>query len=897
MPRKKKKKKTNKSSTVIQMDADEALCATTLPSVMSSVSSGGRAHHHHHQPVSISSSSASSTHSTNKEQKSVRMASHLQQGSEHSTTRRDDDVLSELSDSYSIVSNHQMKPLHSSYTTLIQRNNRDSISALQSTLVQCGKLQLADVLKNASIDSKLDKGIAIQSMGLLEHAHWFKGSGSEDNMMDEQTREQYRSMREEASTRSSAVSTSKLISSYKAHSSVVDGNSSSSSSSVKHSQSSIGGMSKKTAATKTTIGSSDDDSSSIQFPNARNSDNPFRRQMLTRPVISHTHSLLKAPNSLDPLSYKGEMAIFPAGRYNIAVKPSIAIGQVPSQSEVCNILESLTRKALLSFNARIVECGTTLRAMKDPRHVSPGLDAIFALHKAFVSAAATSPNNWLLNKHQIAQVLLSQVKWLDPSTVHRLMLSFDTQNTGLIRYVRISATLLCCLKPAMIELSTTLNRAFSKMKEKKKKKMMMKKKTGDEEEELDEEQSEYVGELVLIGFMHRLYEECAGSSVLRLKKTDRRDIIAKLAGMSGSKLAAMDRNYTAKKSSSSLKEEDDDEEEGDEEEDYEGVGMRLQDFVEAFSSCSTCIEDEVAISEVSQPVMQHLFDLHQQRSGIIATSIDEEEETEESHLSGDEAIRKSEEETHSSLDFSLDMDMGGGGNSNSPIDKEELERRRGPKLSYTYVNGEYSISTTSSTTCGDRGRKLLTHPLRTDRRGNSVHDLMNDPRSWRKKFKLPPPAPAPPPSSQHATTGTGTIVGSSSNMSIGSTLPTYPSSSSFLSGGNSVAWTDDMMSVSTTSTTRKMRQDDRSVQASMGTNRSSKSIIDVLHILKYGDLASIKSLPRISRDDLISAIKKHPSFLKEFIRQVRAFRQAAKPYLLFGSSSIEDSISQFNSST
>ena len=175
---------------------------------------------------------------------------------------------------------------------------------------------------------------------------------------------------------------------------------------------------------------------------------------------------------------------------------------------------------------------------------------------------------------------------------------------------------------------------------------------------------------------------------------------------------------------------------------------------------------------------------------------------------------------------------------------------------------------------------------------------MNDPRSWRKKFKLPPPAPAPPPSSQHATTGTGTIVGSSSNMSIGSTLPTYPSSSSsFLSGGNSVAWTDDMMSVSTTSTTRKMRQDDRSVQASMGTNRSSKSIIDVLHILKYGDLASIKSLPRISRDDLISAIKKHPSFLKEFIRQVRAFRQAAKPYLLFGSSSIEDSISQFNSST
>ena len=41
---------------------------------------------------------------------------------------------------------------------------------------------------------------------------------------------------------------------------------------------------------------------------------------------------------------------------------------------------------------------------------------------------------------------------------------------------------------------------------------------------MSEEQSEYVGGLLLIGFMHRLYEEYVGSSVLWLlkkKKTDR----------------------------------------------------------------------------------------------------------------------------------------------------------------------------------------------------------------------------------------------------------------------------------------------------------------------------------------------------------------------------------------
>ena len=91
---------------------------------------------------------------------------------------------------------------------------------------------------------------------------------------------------------------------------------------------------------------------------------------------------------------------------------------------------------------------------------------------------------------------------------------------------------------------------------------------------MSEEQSEYVGGLLLIGFMHRLYEEYVDSSVLWLlkkkkkKKTDRRDIIAKLVGRSGSKLSDMDRSYTVKKSSS-LKEDDNDDDDDDEEEEEE----------------------------------------------------------------------------------------------------------------------------------------------------------------------------------------------------------------------------------------------------------------------------------------------------------------------------------------
>ena len=52
---------------------------------------------------------------------------------------------------------------------------------------------------------------------------------------------------------------------------------------------------------------------------------------------------------------------------------------------------------------------------------------------------------------------------------------------------------------------------------------------------MSEEQSEYVGGLLLIGFMHRLYEEYVDSSVLWLllkkKKTDRCIIVIIYQGL------------------------------------------------------------------------------------------------------------------------------------------------------------------------------------------------------------------------------------------------------------------------------------------------------------------------------------------------------------------------------
>ena len=73
-----------------------------------------------------------------------------------------------------------------------------------------------------------------------------------------------------------------------------------------------------------------------------------------------------------------------------------------------------------------------------------------------------------------------------------------------------------------------------------------------------------MGGLLLIGFMHRLYEEYVW--LLKKKKTDRRDIIAKLVGRSGIKLSDMDRSYTVKKRSSLNDDDDNDDDDDDEEE-------------------------------------------------------------------------------------------------------------------------------------------------------------------------------------------------------------------------------------------------------------------------------------------------------------------------------------------
>jgi hypothetical protein len=103
----------------------------------------------------------------------------------------------------------------------------------------------------------------------------------------------------------------------------------------------------------------------VSLPNSLNSQNPFRKRFPNEMLgnISHTHTISKKVNALDPLSYKDEMIIRPVGHLNACVKPYVEIGGVPSRSEINDTLIKLARKTVLSYNARIVETGAALKVI------------------------------------------------------------------------------------------------------------------------------------------------------------------------------------------------------------------------------------------------------------------------------------------------------------------------------------------------------------------------------------------------------------------------------------------------------------------------------------------------------------------------------------------------------
>lgn len=355
-------------------------------------------------------------------------------------------------------------------------------SALQETLSQCGRLRLVDQLEEKKTVKAVNRALRRRKAALEEHMAWLKqGYGNRESWHhldnDSLTKDV-----DKVPSSSQTVATQSTLSQSEADSW------------IQLSHLPQGRLSQ--VQTKSREVDEDPQMAylkDLQVQTFANSLNPFR---ITR---AHQHQsvrfarrLPRAVKPTDVLDYKDNMFVRSTGNFNACIMPSLDIGSAPSQRELTKALFDITRKQIVCYSARIVEIGSLIRAIRDSKHSTPGLQAIFALHRACISNAALSTNPFLLSRKQLHGVIQSELPWVEASSIDRLLLAFDNTNTGYLRFVRITGTLLACFEPAMASLAVSLDR------------------TGGKAWRQLPDYSELKAEVFVLRFLHRLYCECLG---------------------------------------------------------------------------------------------------------------------------------------------------------------------------------------------------------------------------------------------------------------------------------------------------------------------------------------------------------------------------------------------------
>lgn len=232
--------------------------------------------------------------------------------------------------------------------------------------------------------------------------------------------------------------------------------------------SSAGGSHRTSASHTTTNTAASDDPNAVQLAalhltTLHDTLNPFRRRHDYHARTTHVRYAHTRPHRVratDPLDYKDDVLLRATrGAFNAVTAPPPGYEATPSRREVTQTLLQLTRKQILHYHARIVELGVLVRVLSSAQtHATPGVDAVFALHAACIHAAGVHTNPFVLRKNELFRVLQHHATGtaVPDTNLSRLLLCFDTTNTGLIRYVRLTLCALVAMETARLHLAVAL---------------------------------------------------------------------------------------------------------------------------------------------------------------------------------------------------------------------------------------------------------------------------------------------------------------------------------------------------------------------------------------------------------------------------------------------------------
>lgn len=499
--------------------------------------------------------------------------------------------------------------------------------------------------------------------------------------------------------------------------------------------------------------------------------NPFRRSLDRYDKPSMNVQNVSKDN---PILYRQPVMVKQAGRYSVISRTPAGVGQVPTKEDINKSLATLCRKSTLCYDVRIVETGATLGALQNVLHPTPGLAAIIDMHRSFVDSACLNPDPWLLSRPQLTHVIKDKLTWLNEEIIKRLVSAYDPQRGGLIRYIRLSVSLLCCARPAMTQLITILNAANEKKKEIQRQSAKLRGVVLDEDEHEDDvlkskELLEYQGEIFLLRLIHGLYEDCDGRM----------------------NVAMVDENGQALPADS-----------------IPVIGIKITDIVESLSCCATGIEDELAMEKACEPLLQLIY-----------------KEAMENDLVYKDIFKQPTKAANLDMDYAMRLPSG----NDSVV-----------SISSSSINTNDNMSTTSLVMGGDSiawldDKSLITKKSLTKRQARKL-------ATKRMMQGLP----------------------------YNDDFSTATSSTKTSSHGHfkkkMIKWNKLLLGV------------DGNTADIDGSNGS----LSAARIIKHKHLMDVKHIPRVTQEQYVRCIVTCGGAFKEFIRQLKIFRELIEPYSIKG---------------
>jgi hypothetical protein len=704
----------------------------------------------------------------------------------------------------------------------------------------------------------------------------------------------------------------------------------------------------------------------IQVLTDKGAGNPFRES--NKLAMKTSFNKLKPVNPRNPTEYRSELSYKKAGSLSIVIKAdkttggrivdkdgkykidpqtnTIALNNVPTRSEIQKSLSFVARKTLLGYDTRIVETGALLKALTSPKHSTPGIPAIMDLHHALIGAGALNPNQWLLKREQVAKVIRRKAPWLEENGKHndyeydsgddappgdshgdkgnqgvlrRLISAYDADKSGLVKFVRLSVSLLCCCKPDMANLISLLSTMEEKLQkarqkeldwdaiqhEKKNYEKTDKLKTtststhghihdagdfgngtgayGVEDVDCDNFshsstssilsaaahfKNKYGGEVYLLKLIHGLYEDCEGT-------------------FSPEELA------TRGSHTRSLAE--------------PGMGIRIDDISEALCCCSCSIEDELVMGKlVDTYLIQRLYDKGQYEdkvlndpnrdTGNFGEGMGEDGEGDYNDDGTIDSTQSSEYGQSSQGDLSsnftaLSRFTPASGSvvslyQHGGVRSQPLYQPRWPEHSKGYMGKAGSMVTSSN----NINNSIMKSDGSKNRAPNDRHSgvgIYSASAKAVEKFMT---------SSRDDTFDDQKMFTNTAHAHAHSHGGGRDGRSQ-VRGGDSLAWDDDSLNTGGPhyGTTSKNHGHGHGTGTNYSQTRNENKYdengkLKATSVLKQKRLRTVRNIPRVSQDDFIALILGQPPVIEEFLRQLKHWRGITTEYIKNGSVTFEKSM-------